>query len=210
MASTIPNSCTIQYSTTESALLARANLPNIYQQLTFGSIPLPEDHKVFPTRTNLIPPMEPRQILLPEIEPVIDQLSPRLLESTFEPGMMAPRPMPQPSSYTSYSLPSQDPGTYTEIKTVLIGYQTYYQAANPALLQQIFIEYYTPEGMPYYYNALTKATQWERPPPTCYIIPGPNQKIESRPAYTPQVNTYVPKERPVRPPHGGVRQITSH
>lgn len=37
-------------------------------------------------------------------------------------------------------------------------------------LQKIFIEYFANDGVPYYYNAQTKATQWERPPSDCYII----------------------------------------
>eukprot|EP00826_Nyctotherus_ovalis_P050006 TRINITY_DN6086_c0_g4_i1.p1 TRINITY_DN6086_c0_g4~~TRINITY_DN6086_c0_g4_i1.p1 ORF type:complete len:354 (-),score=32.53 TRINITY_DN6086_c0_g4_i1:140-1201(-) len=37
-------------------------------------------------------------------------------------------------------------------------------------LQKVFIEYFANDGMPYYYNAQTKVTQWERPLPDCYII----------------------------------------
>lgn len=50
--------------------------------------------------------------------------------------------------------------------------------------QLIFVEYLSANGMPYYYNTLTKQTQWEHPPPTAAIVKPASQKIEpSQQAY---------------------------
>lgn len=58
-------------------------------------------------------------------------------------------------------------------------YPAYY-AGLPAGSPIVFIEYFTAEGTPYYYNTFTKDTQWERPKPPAQIMPAPTPKVESR------------------------------
>ena len=131
-----------------------------------------------------------------------------------QPRMMAgfdPRPMPGFNMYPppTMSGPVGNPHeqrnlTVNDVEIAAGGFPGMYQSPQAAQ-NQVFIEYFTPEGIPYYYNAITKATQWERPPPNAYLIPTPTQKLEPRPIFGQPSLGFAIKERPVRPAHGGVR-----
>ena len=64
--------------------------------------------------------------------------------------------------------------------------------------QPVFVEYISPDGKPYFYNTLTKGTQWERPPPHVTVVKAPPQpKQEPRPAsFFSSLNTMTASDKP--------------
>jgi len=75
-------------------------------------------------------------------------------------------------------------------------------------LEMIFIEYFTSNGVPYYYNVHTKLAQWESPPPDCYVIFNPVPRQEVRQNYSPiQSAPHTNEPRQSRASHGGVIRV---
>ena len=208
------NMCDVIYGTQEAANTARTNMGFIYQQFSQMTPPQQvEEHKVNPL------PISNRAVPEPLIEPRIEPI-------VSEPRMMPPRSAERATERPSDRLTEWSPtaqayaaGGYAQPDP---SYQRYYPSGAPPQtsqippnqppLQQVFIEYFSADGTPYYYNALAKSTQWDHPPPNCYIIPSPAQKAEPRPAPSYPVSGPPPAAsspfgkdtRPFRPPHGSV------
>ena len=46
----------------------------------------------------------------------------------------------------------------------------------------VFVEYFTPDGHPYYYNTISRSTQWETPPANAVVVK-PNYEPKNLPGY---------------------------
>jgi len=192
------SSCTIIFSTPEAAQNAQSNIGLIYRQLA--------------EITNEEPKKEFRS------EPV--PLAPLIQNYPNEQILQRPMQQAVPGEYQF----AQPLATENPLNPQGYSMESGYYQNNPPIppiasqpnqppLQSIFIEYFTPEGTPYYYNAYSKTTTWEHPAPNCYVIysqtprPEPQQTIYAPPAVVPQAP--IPPRQisktPVKPPHGGHR-----
>lgn len=78
---------------------------------------------------------------------------------------------------TNFSMPVPPPPTLGE--EMWHGHQVMFPPFPPMAMQMqmpmynmYYYQYMNKEGVPYYYNPMTMATQYERPPPTSMIYPG--------------------------------------
>lgn len=55
----------------------------------------------------------------------------------------------------------------------------YYPGMMP-MQPVLYLEYVTQDGRPYFYNTITKTTQWEAPPLNSMIVKAPSQKTETK------------------------------
>ena len=60
-----------------------------------------------------------------------------------------------------------------------------------------YVEYFTSDGTPYYYNTYTKTTQWEKPIAPATIIQAPQQRPETKqPSFFHTLNSITSGEKP--------------
>jgi hypothetical protein len=201
--------CLVEYKTVESALLAIKWLGNVHR-MAGSSVPLELVFEwrterrssfgttAFPTRTATtisVPPSvslsAPGPSSIAGTSAVLSSSSPHAaLGQGVSPGRhLQMQPGVQMAARgTEYAVQGSgfvgalDPAGVFQAKAaeeVAAAYPAYY-AGLPAGSPIVFIEYFTAEGTPYYYNTFTKETQWDRPKPPAQIMPAPTSKVESR------------------------------